>query len=90
MLQAAMQVASRLWLLWGVIVPVKEPTVTGSLLLLDLGGGFKLELSLFTLVTAWALSEVIRYSFFMLKVRVSCLSRVEYVENIERECGEKM
>lgn len=62
----AMQVASRIWLLWGIIVPVNGPTTTGKLEILRIGQ-FDFSLSIITLMTAWCLSEIIRYSFFALK-----------------------
>eukprot|EP00798_Chlamydomonas_sp_ICE-L_P013857 gene13856-19780_t len=62
-----MQVASRIWLLWGIIVPVSEPCVAGQVTILKTEGHGSLELDLFTLLMAWSLSEVVRYSFFALK-----------------------
>jgi very-long-chain (3R)-3-hydroxyacyl-CoA dehydratase len=64
---AGMQVASRIWLLWGIIVPVNGPTTTGSIPLLS-AGPVNFSLSISTLMVAWCLSEIIRYSFFALKV----------------------
>jgi very-long-chain (3R)-3-hydroxyacyl-CoA dehydratase len=65
-----MQVASRLWVLWGIIDLVPERAASMSAVLLDAGGGLpRLQLNLGTLLTAWCLSEVIRYSFFAAKVR---------------------
>lgn len=49
-------------------------------------GGFTLQLNLVSLLVAWCLSEVIRYSFFALKVgdgcdytmyRMSCLRQAD-------------
>lgn len=62
----AIQVASRLWILWGVVNLAPGPTTTGTVNLLEYGVG-RLQLSLFTLLTAWSLSEIIRYSFFASK-----------------------
>ncbi|KAL6764037.1 tyrosine phosphatase-like protein [Haematococcus lacustris] len=63
----ALQVASRLWVLWGLIVPVPGPTTSGALRL-ALPAGLQLgSLSLATLLLAWGASEVIRYSFFACK-----------------------
>ncbi len=63
----AIQVASRLWIVWGILVPVQGNCLTGSVRLGEVNG-VVLELSLFTLMLAWCLSELIRYSFFALKV----------------------
>ena len=66
---AATQVASRLFILWGV-VDLVPATRASPLVLLRLprgGGGAALQLSLVTLLTAWCCSEVIRYSFFAFK-----------------------
>lgn len=67
-----MQVASRIWCLWGIINPVKVPTTTSGLTdLLGLPsihvGPLKLDINFISLMTAWCLSEVIRYGFFALK-----------------------
>ena len=71
----AVQVASRLWLVWGIIHPVTRPTTTGALRLADVGGpavlpglNIPLELNLVSLLLAWSCSEVIRYSFYAFKV----------------------
>lgn len=66
----AMQVASRLWVLWGVVAAAPQSTTTRPLTLLPLPPGLpaaSLSLSLATLLTAWCLSEVVRYGFFALK-----------------------
>lgn len=55
----AMQVASRIWVLWGIVYIVPWDTTTGSLR--SLGG---LSPTFASLVIAWALSEIIRYGFF--------------------------
>lgn len=57
----ATQVASRLWILWGIVNLAPEATTTSVVTV-----GF-INLSLVTLLTAWCLSEVIRYGFFALK-----------------------
>lgn len=58
----ATQVASRLWILWGIVNLTPESTTTS---VVTIGG--VLNLSLVTLLTAWCLSEIIRYGFFALK-----------------------
>lgn len=64
---AATQVASRLFILWGIVDLAPEahrkPLVVAQL------GQTYLELSLLSLLVAWCCSEVIRYSFFAFKVR---------------------
>ena len=62
----ATQVASRLWILWGIVCLVPEATTT-SVVSLASNAAFSFELSLITLLTAWCLSEMIRYGFFACK-----------------------
>ena len=64
---AATQVASRLFILWGVVdlVPATRAAPFIPLQVRETA----LQLSLVTLLTAWCCSEVIRYSFFAFKVR---------------------
>lgn len=59
----ATQVASRIWCLWLIIVPCLPTTVSGSIPVIP--GVF--SLNLISLLTAWCISEVIRYGFFALK-----------------------
>ncbi len=66
----ATQVASRLWILWGIILLVEQPTTTQTVALAH-AGGVPLSLSLFTLLGAWSASEIIRYSFYAFKVSTS-------------------
>eukprot|EP00199_Chlamydomonas_sp_CCMP681_P005401 CAMPEP_0119108454 /NCGR_PEP_ID=MMETSP1180-20130426/14478_1 /TAXON_ID=3052 ORGANISM="Chlamydomonas cf sp, Strain CCMP681" /NCGR_SAMPLE_ID=MMETSP1180 /ASSEMBLY_ACC=CAM_ASM_000741 /LENGTH=234 /DNA_ID=CAMNT_0007094067 /DNA_START=48 /DNA_END=752 /DNA_ORIENTATION=+ len=63
----AMQVASRLWVLWGLIVPVPGPTTQGALVLGTIMDRYTFRLDLVSLLTAWCISEVIRYSFYAFK-----------------------
>ncbi|KAL4424925.1 hypothetical protein ABPG77_009654 [Micractinium sp. CCAP 211/92] len=64
----ATQVASRLFVLWGVVVLAPQPkSLPVELPAVPLGGGLRPQLSLVTLLTAWCCSEVIRYSFFAFK-----------------------
>ncbi|GAX77448.1 hypothetical protein CEUSTIGMA_g4893.t1 [Chlamydomonas eustigma] len=62
----AMQVASRLWLVWGILVPVQGSILVDSVHLGQLAG-LKFELNLLTLLLAWSCSELVRYGFFALK-----------------------
>mmetsp|Transcript_31069 Transcript_31069/g.68975 ORF Transcript_31069/g.68975 Transcript_31069/m.68975 type:complete len:237 (+) Transcript_31069:60-770(+) len=62
----AMQVASRLWILWGIVVPLQEQTLGGAIKLVKVGPR-TLQLDFISLMVAWCLSEIIRYSFFALK-----------------------
>lgn len=62
-----MQVFSRLWCLWGIIYQAPEATTLGSVKLLKVGGT-QLELSLYTLLFAWGVTEVLRYGMFAIKV----------------------
>lgn len=63
---AATQVASRLFVLWGVVDLV--PEAHRRPLVLAQWGQTYLELSLLSLLVAWCCSEIIRYSFFAFKV----------------------
>lgn len=67
----AMQVASRLWCLWGIVVPCADVTIPGGLLpqslISSLGLPDWVNINFISLMTAWACSEVIRYGFFALK-----------------------
>lgn len=65
----AMQVASRIWCLWGIVVAVPGPTIGGGIPAKPLAmlGPLPIQLNLISLLTAWCLSEVIRYGFFALK-----------------------
>jgi very-long-chain (3R)-3-hydroxyacyl-CoA dehydratase len=71
--QTAVQVASRLWCLWGIVNLVPSLTTTSSFTLLRLPfldsiyPGATFSISLVSLLSAWAVSEIIRYGFFALK-----------------------
>ncbi|KXZ56690.1 hypothetical protein GPECTOR_1g621 [Gonium pectorale] len=62
-----MQVASRLWVLWGIINPEQALTTGGAVSLGAKVGGVPLQLNLATLLAAWSITEVVRYSFFAIK-----------------------
>ena len=57
---------SRMWVLWGIILAVPKETIDGAVRL----GPLPLELNLKSLLLAWGITEVIRYSFYALKVSV--------------------
>ena len=63
-----MQVGSRIWVLWGVVNLASRATTTQSLELFHVGQ-HAVQLNFMTLVVAWSLSEVVRYSFFAVKAR---------------------
>lgn len=64
----ATQVASRLWIVWGILNAAPLSTTTKSLVLVDLPGPLpRLALSFHTLIFAWGITEIIRYSFFAFK-----------------------
>jgi hypothetical protein len=65
---AATQVSSRLWVLWGLINLEPERTTGSSVQVFELQG-ISFHLDLFSLLTAWCITEVIRYGFFACKVR---------------------
>ncbi len=49
---AAMQVASRLWIVWGIIVPVQGETITGAIKLAQVGQAPYFQAS--RLLAGWA------------------------------------
>jgi very-long-chain (3R)-3-hydroxyacyl-CoA dehydratase len=64
----ATQVASRIWILWGIVDAAPQAATIRSLVLLPLPSPFpRLALNLATLLTAWCFSEIIRYGFFAFK-----------------------
>ena len=65
----AMQVASRIWCLWGIVVPCAPVTIYGGIPAAApyLYKGIRAQLNLVSLLTAWCSSEVVRYGFFALK-----------------------
>lgn len=64
---AVVQVASRIWVLWGLIWQAPEATSTGSITLFE-AFGLTPQLSMYTLYFAWGVTEVLRYGFFAVKV----------------------
>lgn len=67
---AAIQVFSRIWALWGIVNVVPDATTAGSIKLLDVGP-IRLQLNLTSLLVAWSISEVLRYTFYVFKVGLS-------------------
>ena len=63
-----MQVASRLWLLWGIVDAAPAAALTRHERGLSIGD-FSLPFGFQTMLIAWGLSEAIRYSFFSVKAR---------------------
>lgn len=59
------QVASRIWILWGIIDVAPDPKLR-ALVLLDVAH-MRISLSLVTLMTAWCVTEIIRYGFYAFK-----------------------
>ena len=70
---AVLQVGSRIWVLWGIINLAPRPTTSGSVELLRFGQ-HAVQLNFVTLVVAWSLTEVVRYSFYAVKVRFNLLT----------------
>ena len=65
---AAMQVSSRVWVVWGIMVAAPSQIASGGFTVLPLGP-FSVQLNLMSLLLAWSTTEIIRYSFFAFKVR---------------------
>lgn len=63
------QVFSRLWVLFGIIFPFRDKVFEESVTFAEILPVFHLKLSVETLLMAWSLSEIIRYSFYALKER---------------------
>lgn len=66
---AALQVASRVFLAWGVVNLAPEVATGSQVAAIPIPGVGRVGLSFATLVIAWALSEIIRYGHFAAKVR---------------------
>lgn len=64
----ALQVASRIWVLWGIVLLVPDETTQGSIRQLG-----PLSPTVTSLVGAWAVSEIIRYGFFAAKASLTSL-----------------
>ncbi|KAL3142589.1 hypothetical protein ABBQ38_002908 [Trebouxia sp. C0009 RCD-2024] len=62
----ALQVASRVWVVWGVMVAAPAQIASQSLTVLPLGA-YSIQLNLMSLLLAWSVTEIIRYSFFAFK-----------------------
>ena len=65
---AAMQVSSRVWVVWGIMVAAPAQIASGGITILPLGP-YSVQLNLMSLLLAWSVTEIIRYSFFAFKVR---------------------
>lgn len=64
---AVLQVASRLWLVWGILAAAPAQ-VTSRGINVSPVNQLPFELNLVTLLTTWSVTEIIRYSFFAIKV----------------------
>ena len=73
-LVTAMQVSSRLMVVWGVLY-IAPPSRTAALPLFQTPGGTDIGLGVPSLMFAWGVTEVIRYSFYFFKL----LGSVPYV-----------
>lgn len=63
-----MQVSSRVWVVWGIMVAAPAQIVSGGVTIVPLGP-YSIQLNLVSLLLAWSITEIIRYSFFAFKVR---------------------
>lgn len=59
----AMQVASRVWIVWGIMVAAPAQITSRGITLLP----YTVELNLVSLLLAWSITEIVRYSFFAFK-----------------------
>lgn len=62
----AQQVASRIFIVWGILTAAPQAIQQGSITLARIGG-ISFGLDLYSLLFAWSITEVIRYSFYALK-----------------------
>eukprot|EP01025_Chloroclados_australasicus_P059962 TRINITY_DN762_c0_g1_i1.p4 TRINITY_DN762_c0_g1~~TRINITY_DN762_c0_g1_i1.p4 ORF type:complete len:228 (-),score=23.54 TRINITY_DN762_c0_g1_i1:257-940(-) len=66
LMATGLQVASRIGILWGVLMPFSDEITSGGLPLFEIEG-IKFELNFATLMLAWCVTEIIRYGFFAIK-----------------------
>lgn len=64
-----MQVASRLWIVWGIVNLAPDAATASQVAAIPLPGLGKVGLSFASLVIIWSLSEILRYGHFATKVR---------------------
>ena len=64
-----MQVASRVWVVWGIMVAA-PPQIASKGISIPPFGPYFIQLNLMSLLLAWSITEIIRYSFFAFKVRL--------------------
>lgn len=69
---SVLQVSSRVWLVWGILVAAPAQVTARGLDIIPFKG-LSFELNLITLLVAWSVTEIIRYSFFAVKVSL-CMS----------------
>jgi hypothetical protein len=65
---AVIQVLSRLWALWGLVNLAPDATTKQSVVLIKAGDTIFLQLNFISLMICWCCSEVLRYSFYVVKV----------------------
>eukprot|EP01024_Parvocaulis_polyphysoides_P061706 TRINITY_DN685_c0_g1_i4.p1 TRINITY_DN685_c0_g1~~TRINITY_DN685_c0_g1_i4.p1 ORF type:complete len:198 (-),score=9.49 TRINITY_DN685_c0_g1_i4:28-621(-) len=66
LMATGLQVASRIGILWGILMPCSKEISNGGITLYQ-SENFKFELNLITLMLAWSITEIIRYLFFTMK-----------------------
>ena len=64
-----MQVASRIWIVWGIMFAAPAQISSRGITILPLGS-YSVELNLVSLLLAWSITEIVRYSFFAFKARI--------------------
>ena len=62
-----MQVASRVWVVWGIMVAAPTQIASDGISILPVGP-YSFQLNLMSLLLAWSITEIVRYSFFAFKV----------------------
>jgi len=62
-------VTSRVWVVWGIMVAAPAQIASRGVTIVPLGK-HSIELNLMSLLLAWSITEIVRYSFFAFKVKV--------------------
>ncbi|DBB16231.1 TPA: hypothetical protein ACH3X3_014555 [Trebouxia sp. C0006] len=61
-----LQVTSRVWVVWGIMVAAPAQIASTGVTIVPLGKD-SIELNLMSLLLAWSITEIVRYSFFAFK-----------------------
>ena len=59
-----------MWVVWGIMVAAPAQIASTGVTIVPLGKD-SIELNLMSLLLAWSITEIVRYSFFAFKVNVA-------------------